>query len=263
MKKIYFYTLLISMWGLSACSYDTLETPVDCAVKAINLSVGSVSPAHCGISDGAFTIIAAGNTTGLEFTLSGTAQPQVNSTFSGLAAGEYLVQAKNADGCTASISVTVQNENGVQLDGVEVEQAGCGASNGSISVSVSGGVAPYQYKLGNGTPQASNVFSSLPKGNYTVTITDASGCTTQSESQITSGVSFSATIAPIISTNCAISGCHNGSQSPNLQSFSNIKANAARIKNETQSRSMPQGRSLSQEQIDNIACWVDDGALDN
>jgi uncharacterized membrane protein len=52
---------------------------------------------------------------------------------------------------------------------------------------------------------------------------------------------------------------------PNLSTFANIKAAAAGVKNRTSARTMPpRSRTpLTQEQIDAIGCWVDDGAQEN
>jgi hypothetical protein len=79
-------------------------------------------------------------------------------------------------------------------------------------------------------------------------------------------VSLSDDIQPIINANCAIPGCHSGNQSPNLSSAQGIIGNAARIRAVTQGGIMPpanSGRSLSDEQIQAIACWVDNGAPNN
>lgn len=46
---------------------------------------------------------------------------------------------------------------------------------GTITVSNFGGQAPYQFNIGNGN-QASNVFTDLAAGTYTITITDNNGC---------------------------------------------------------------------------------------
>jgi uncharacterized membrane protein len=75
--------------------------------------------------------------------------------------------------------------------------------------------------------------------------------------------SFANDIFPIISTNCAVSGCHKGTGLPDFTALKNIQANAAAIKAQTGSRNMPIGKSLTQDQINVIACWVNDGALDN
>ena len=78
-----------------------------------------------------------------------------------------------------------------------------------------------------------------------------------------SEVTYSMNIAQIIETNCAISGCHAGTISPDFREFSTIQARAGRIRVRTQNRTMPKNGSLTQEEIDLIACWVDAGAPDN
>lgn len=74
-------------------------------------------------------------------------------------------------------------------------------------------------------------------------------------------VSFRTTVKPIIDNNCI--SCHNGSRSPDLRTYAGIKASASSVSARVANRSMPQGGSLSQEQIDNIVNWVNQGALDN
>ena len=81
------------------------------------------------------------------------------------------------------------------------------------------------------------------------------------------GTSFSVEIQPIITLNCAVAGCHvSGQQRPSLETYSEIAANADKIKFRTSNGTMPpstSGLSLNQSEIDAIACWVDDGAQDN
>jgi uncharacterized membrane protein len=81
------------------------------------------------------------------------------------------------------------------------------------------------------------------------------------------GTSFDQTIKPIIESNCAVSGCHvTGQQQPTLESYAQIESNAEKIKTRTSNGTMPplsSGLSLTQAEIDAIACWVDEGAPDN
>lgn len=74
-------------------------------------------------------------------------------------------------------------------------------------------------------------------------------------------ISFSADVKPIIDANCI--SCHGGNQAPNLSTFNGISINADRVKTQVVSRRMPLGGSLTQEEIEFIKCWIENGALNN
>ena len=77
-------------------------------------------------------------------------------------------------------------------------------------------------------------------------------------------VSYSDDIVPLLEANCIKSGCHDGlSGPPNWGVYSNVKEKAAKIKEFTQDGTMPADGTLTQQEIDLIACWVDNGALNN
>lgn len=52
----------------------------------------------------------------------------------------------------------------------------CSPANGSITVSATGGEAPYQFSLNGGARQSSGTFSALSGGEYTITVFDAKNC---------------------------------------------------------------------------------------
>jgi len=75
-------------------------------------------------------------------------------------------------------------------------------------------------------------------------------------------ITFSQNVKQIIDNNCV--QCHgSGGNFPNLTTYNGVSANAALVKSETVSRRMPQGTSLTNEEISAISCWVDAGALNN
>lgn len=77
---------------------------------------------------------------------------------------------------------------------------------------------------------------------------------------------FSADVMPIIQTRCAMAGCHDASSGNKGGPFTNyneIKFKAVIIKSQVVSGAMPQGSSLSADQIKLISCWVDAGAPNN
>jgi mono/diheme cytochrome c family protein len=82
-----------------------------------------------------------------------------------------------------------------------------------------------------------------------------------------SRVSYADDIRPILDTNCQLSGCHGSATGiPSWATYTTVSTNAASIKNMTGSKMMPpasSGKSLTDEQIEKIADWVDDGAQNN
>lgn len=79
-------------------------------------------------------------------------------------------------------------------------------------------------------------------------------------------VSFSTHISPLIRQNCAVSGCHAGTQSPVLTTHQQIFGTRDRIKARAVDGSptpMPPTGLLPKEQRDKIASWINAGAPDN
>lgn len=155
--------------------------------------------------------------------------------------------------CDGTLAITVAS----------VVDASCGDNTGSINVSSSGANGAVMYSLDGGAAQGSANFTDVSQGSYTVKVTDANGCSAEVTADVETGVVL-ADIMPIITTNCAVSNCHNGDRT-NLPDFSvtaTLVANAAAVKTRTGNESMPPaGRDdLTASQIQMIACWVDDGA---
>ena len=124
-----------------------------------------------------------------------------SSSISGLAAGTYTYTVTDGLGCTASGNVVITTP--AQISGnATATDAGCGASNGAVNLSVSGGVAPYSYQWSNGATTQN--ISSLAAGTYTVTITDANGCVK------TAGATVGTTAGNAPSTPTSLSGTKTG-----------------------------------------------------
>ncbi len=244
-----------------SCTYEKEPIPDECLGSIVLTLVNKVDT-NCGGSVGSFSLNASGGEGIYTFSLNG-GTAQSSPIFTSLSAGSYTVVA--SDGvCSAEFSIEILNADGVNAT-VQSTDSGCESSSGTISVNAVGGLAPYEYKLGTGSFQAEASFNALSPGNYVVTVKDASGCEIQLQTRVKSDVRFSA-IRAIIQTNCAISGCHNGSQSPNLTDTNIIVSNAGRIQARTTVRTMPpssSGLSLTQAEINQIACWVADGATTN
>jgi gliding motility-associated-like protein len=98
-----------------------------------------------------------------------------SAVFLNLAGGIYTLRATDPNGCSLDSIITLQRRAQlvVQIDIVPV----VGTTPGSITLTASGGTAPYRYSIDNGTTfQDSGVFDSLAMGIYHVFVQDTNGC---------------------------------------------------------------------------------------
>ena len=127
-----------------------------------------------GASTGELTVSASGGTSPYTYDIGLGAQ--ATGVFTGLSAGSYTVTVLDANLCSATVLVTVNEPVILVISQDGVVDASCGNANGELVVSAAGGTPVYSYDIGSG-PQASGTFSSLTAGSYTITVTDAQGCT--------------------------------------------------------------------------------------
>lgn len=241
---------------------EPLPNTIDCNTE-LTISITNEVDSNCGQSDGSFAITVTGGSGNYTYQLAGGTS-QVASLFQNLAAGSYAVTVTDIDlGCNVQVNAQVRNQDGVNASAVS-SPSDCINPDGTIQMTATDGVTPYEYKLGTGAFQASPNFSGLAPDTYTVTVKDANGCEVEISTEITSTVIF-AEIRTLVQTNCATSGCHDGTQAPNFTNDGNIIGQAGRIRARTSARSMPPSGNgtLSNDQIANIVCWVNDGAQEN
>ncbi len=175
--------------GLSPNTYDVVVTDnLGCTgtgsvtiLEPTELVIDSSVPtnASCGLANGTITVVASGGTPALEYSVDGGVTYQPTGNFIGLINGSYDVVVRDANGCTATITTVVDLDSPLIIDDVVATDDSClPADDGTITVTASAGVAPFQYSIDGGvTYQASNFFDLLAPGPYTVTVMDDAGCT--------------------------------------------------------------------------------------
>src|SRR5690554_2540419 len=114
-------------------------------------------------------------------------------TINSLIAGHYSVTVTDSTGCIVTKDFDVIEPAILSAAISSSNVSITGGNNGSATVSVSGGTAPYSY-LWTPSGQTTDTASNLTAGTYVVDITDAMGCTTQETVVITEPIPLTITL---------------------------------------------------------------------
>jgi len=176
--------------GLSAGSYTlTVTDNNSCTSTSGPYTVGTdtgpsldetgaaVSDENCGQTNGSVTGISA---TGSSLSYSWNGNATSSADLTGVASGTYTLTVTDAGGCTVSSTpFVIANISGptVNVATANITDQSCGITDGSISgITVTGGAPSYYYSW-SGNSQTTLDITSLSAGSYTITVTDANGCT--------------------------------------------------------------------------------------
>lgn len=142
-----------------------------CAVNIVDTVIADVS---CfGFCDGSVQVTANGGAT--QYSMDGI-NWQVSNTFNNLCPGQHTVYASNGN-CYDSLIFTITEPTAITIPSVITDVTCYGGSDGQIVVAPQGGTPGYSYSWTAGGVGNSPTASNLTAGQYTVTVTDANGCT--------------------------------------------------------------------------------------
>jgi gliding motility-associated-like protein len=184
------------------------------AGAAITASATSTPTSCPGVNNGTITVTANG-TAPYQYSINGGPY-QLSNVFTNLAPGSYSIVVLDGNGCiTAPVSQSVTAGLALTASAVPTATTCNGASTGTITVTPTSGIAPYQYSIDGGPFQNSNVFSNLPAGTYSIVMQDGGLCTTAPISvTVVAGPGLSTTVQT--QTNVSCNGLSDGSVTLNV-----------------------------------------------
>ena len=151
---------------------------VNVSINEIDVTVTAdlTNPGCPGEATGSIDLTVTG--TDPSYTYSWADGPQTEDR-TGLTAGTYMVSVTDAQGCFEAYEYTLTERPLLTVTEDEVIDVRCfGASNGEIRVTTTGGTAPYTFLWNDPNAQVEEDAGALTAGTYTLTVTDAVGCTT-------------------------------------------------------------------------------------
>ncbi|MBK7709998.1 MAG: SprB repeat-containing protein [Bacteroidales bacterium] len=194
--------------GLNAGTYSVTITDANgCTTSAsatvnenaapINTSTVVTNVTCNGDADGAINLTVTGGTPPYSFSWS---NGDATEDISGLSAGTYNVTITDNDGTTANASATVSEPSALNTATNVTDASSVGASDGAVDLTVTGGTAPYSFSWSNGA--TTEDISGLNAGTYSVTITDANGCTTSASATVNENAAAINTSTAVTNVTC-------------------------------------------------------------
>ncbi len=163
-------TYIVTLTDQSGCQKIDSFSVIEPLLLSATISKNDIS---CfGIPNGTATAVVNGGTAPYQYNWqpSGSTMSAANN----LSAGYQYITITDFNGCRYIDSTLIIEPDPIQINITQV-QPNCLASNGSITITPSGGSSPYSYTW---SPIANNdsTLENITSGTYTVTVTDASGC---------------------------------------------------------------------------------------
>ncbi|MBI2966919.1 MAG: gliding motility-associated C-terminal domain-containing protein [Bacteroidetes bacterium] len=184
----------------NGCTLSGSDTVFDPGPVTIDSFV-RIMPSCAGTCDGIVTVYASGGSGSYSYSWSSGG---TSSTESGLCDGTYTVTVTDDNGC-GSISgpVPLTDPSAIGINITSVNIACGGACTGQATVNAGGGSPPYSFLWSAGA-QTDQTITGLCAGTYTVTITDANGCTGANSKVITANTPLSITLLTNNPSSCLI-----------------------------------------------------------
>lgn len=141
----------------------------------VAISINTIVNVSCfNGSNGSITVNASGGTPSYTYSWSPSG---TGPTITNLPVGAYTVIASDSHFCTSIISMNVNQPSVLSSTISSAVNPLCFNGTGSSSIAVSGGTSPYTYTWTSTPVQNGSTATNLGSGSYTVSITDANGCT--------------------------------------------------------------------------------------
>ena len=198
-----FYNLTAGTYYVSVISEDCTTGPEQVVINEpmpLEYTEEIINVLCFGDDNGSITVTLSGGSGGYQYAIS----PNLNqfdseNTFDELAPGDYTVIAQDQNGCFMELLYTITEPAILEATGVATPEVCAGDEDGTITMTIQGGTAPYGTRLSSESAfvQDRVVFTDLSAGNYIIFVEDANGCNTDILVTVGPGANLNATVEPI------------------------------------------------------------------
>jgi subtilisin-like proprotein convertase family protein len=182
----------------SGCSVSTGQLTVANASGTLAITSVISTNETCGNQQGAINLSITGGAAPIAFAWNNGITTE---DISNIVAGSYNCTITDVNGCSVSINAIIANTSGtLAVSTPSSTNETCGNSNGSVSITVTGGNAPITYTWSNGS--VTEDLTALAAGTYSCEITDAFGCVVTTNASITNIAGTMNTSFTTVNENC-------------------------------------------------------------
>jgi hypothetical protein len=135
---------------------------------------------------------------------------ETGTTITGLTASTYSVTVTDSEGCSKTKSAVVNLADTLSVGLITATTPSCFSSDGTVTLTITGGTGPYYYSGSNGTTLISYAttvtFSGFSPGNATIRVTDATLCNLNATTYLQSPGGFSVIDITTTNSTCSSNG---------------------------------------------------------
>ena len=201
---------IVSVTDNNSCTTNATVAVSNSSGPTLNLTASSNLTCNGG-TNGTATVVASSGATPYTYSWS---TGQTTATVNNLPAGNHTATVTDNNGCSTSVPVVITSPAAIQIQ-TSITTASCGLANGSATALATGGTPNYTYSWNTTPVQNAATANNIVAGNYTVTATDASGCSSTATATVTGTSNPTISIAK---TNVSCNGGNNGTATATIGS---------------------------------------------
>lgn len=193
----------LSGWG-NRMFIDNLRVGLSCSSLT---AVWQTTTNGCGMAcDGTASVELPENNGGLEYSWEGWPSSHNQSSVYQLCPGEINVTISDDFGCEIIATSEIQQAAPPVASTSSIAESGLGFADGSATVNVNNGIPPFVYQWSTGSTSNSNSFSNtisdLEAGQYSVTVTDDTECSSVFDIEVESACAGFTVSTPVTNASC-------------------------------------------------------------
>ncbi len=173
-----------SLGGLSPGNYTVYAKDARGCIDSLNFTIGKITKprwktsisqdATCEANNGFIEVSAQFGARPILYSLNGAAFSS-DSLFNNLAAGVYVVEMQDVNGCRRDTSFQINQLGSPNFLSLSLSPENCDQGDGEVQAQGQGN-GPFVYQLNGGPRDSTGLFTQLSAGNYTLRVIDTNQC---------------------------------------------------------------------------------------